>query len=216
MSTTKTPPHTRRSGIAIFGTGGHAKEIAYLLHDLQRGKEIAGFFEPDDQYTSRTIMGHKVLPQSQYDPSKQSVVVAIGSPTLRKQVVNGLPKKSIHETLIHPRAEVSQWVSLGDGNVITAGCIVTCDITIGQYVHLNRNVTVGHDCIIGDYCFLAPGVVLSGNCTLGKLIDMGTQSATKQGVTICDNVIVGMGAMVVKDITAAGTYIGIPAKRLPQ
>jgi serine acetyltransferase len=43
---------------------------------------------------------------------------------------------------------------------------------------------------------------------------MGASSSTRQGVSICDSVTVGMGAMVLGDIAEAGTYVGIPAKKM--
>ena len=32
--------------------------------------------------------------------------------------------------------------------------------------------------------------------------------------TICDNAVIGAGAVVTKDITEPGTYVGIPARKI--
>ena len=42
----------------------------------------------------------------------------------------------------------------------------------------------------------------------------GTSSSIKQGIPITNNVTIGMGAIVTKEIKEPGVYIGIPAKRL--
>jgi serine acetyltransferase len=45
-------------------------------------------------------------------------------------------------------------------------------------------------------------------------VDVGTQASFRQNVRICDDAIIGMGAVVVKDIVEAGTYVGMPAKKV--
>jgi len=42
----------------------------------------------------------------------------------------------------------------------------------------------------------------------------GTNSCVRQKITICDNVTIGMGGVVVKNITEPGVYIGNPVQKL--
>lgn len=90
---------------------------------------------------------------------------------------------------------------------------MTCQIKIGDFAQLNLGTTIGHDCIIGDFFTTAPSVNISGICNIGKKVYFGTSAAIRQNLKVCDNVNIGMGAMVVKDITEPGTYVGIPAKK---
>ena len=41
-----------------------------------------------------------------------------------------------------------------------------------------------------------------------------TQQEFIDKISVCDNVIIGAGAVVIEDIMEAGTYVGIPAKRI--
>jgi sugar O-acyltransferase (sialic acid O-acetyltransferase NeuD family) len=200
--------------VAIFGTGGFAREVACILHDLGRGDRIAAFHEPDDAYVPRELLGVPVRPQSAFDPKAHRAVVGIGNPSIREKVVRELPAETKYETLIHPTVTMSQWVEVGTGSIICAGCILTCQITVGKHCHLNLNTTVGHDCTFGDFCTVAPGTNVSGNCMFGHRVDVGTQASFRQHVRICDDAVIGMGAVVVKDIVEAGTYVGVPAKRV--
>jgi len=50
---------------------------------------------------------------------------------------------------------------------------------------------------------------------LGNHVSIGT-NATVLPVTICDRVVVGGGAVVTKDITVPGFYVGNPARLLRQ
>lgn len=200
--------------VAIFGTGGFAREVACVLHDLGRGDRIAAFHEPDEVFQPRKLLGVDVRPQSAFDPAQARAVVGIGSPKTREKVVRELPAETLFETLIHPAAVVSQWVSIGEGSVICAGAVLTCQITLGSHCQLNLNITVGHDCTFGDFCTVAPGTNISGNVNFGTRVDVGTQAAFRQHLSICDDAVIGMGAVVVKDIVEPGTYVGVPAKKV--
>ncbi len=200
--------------VAIFGTGGFAREVACLLHDLGRGADIAAFHEPDEVFEPRTLLGVDVQPQSAFDPARARAVIGIGNPVTREKVAGELPSATVFDTLVHPTAVMSQWVSIGEGSIVCAGVILTCQITVGKHCHLNLNSTVGHDCIFGDFCTVAPGANISGNVELGARVDVGTQAAFRQHIRVCDDVVIGMGAVVVKDIVEPGTYVGIPAKKV--
>ena len=200
--------------VAIFGTGGFAREVACILHDQGRGDRIVAFYEPDEVYEARELLGVAVRPQSAFDPAKYRAAVGIGNPSIREKVVGELPAETVFETLIHPTVVMSQWVEVGAGSIICAGCILTCQISIGEHCHINLNTTVGHDCTFGHFCTVAPGANISGNCEFGNRVDVGTQASFRQHVRICDDAVIGMGTVVVKDIVEAGTYVGVPAKKV--
>ena len=200
--------------VAIFGTGGFAREVACILHDLERGDCIVAFHEPDEVYEARELLGVPVQPQSAFDPANHRAVIGIGDPAIREKVLGELPIETVFDTLIHPTVVMSKWVEVGAGSVICAGCILTCQISIGAHCHVNLNTTVGHDCTFGDFCTVAPGTNISGNCDFGNRVDVGTQASFRQHVRICDDAVIGMGAVVVKDIVEAGTYVGVPAKKV--
>ena len=54
----------------------------------------------------------------------------------------------------------------------------------------------------------------TGNETIGDRVYFGTRSCVKQKITICDDVVIGMNAGVVKNITESGTYVGCPAIKI--
>lgn len=200
--------------VVIFGTGGFAREVACVLHDLGRGDKIAAFHEPDEVHEPRKLLGVPVRPQSMFDSAKHSAVIGIGNPAIREKVVGELPPETVYDTIIHPTAVMSEWVQVGAGSVICAGCVLTCQISIGKHCHINLNTTVGHDCTFGDFCTVAPGTNISGNCAFGNRVDVGTQASFRQHLRICDDAVIGMGTVVVKDIVEVGIYMGVPAKKV--
>jgi hypothetical protein len=73
-------------------------------------------------------MGVDVIPQSKFDPALYKVVVAVGDPSSRKRVVDSLPTQTTYTSIIHPSVVISEWVEIGEGSIITAGTILTCNI----------------------------------------------------------------------------------------
>lgn len=205
--------------ICIAGTGGFAKETLLCLMDIvssnnQKIEHLVCFMEEDDCFKDKIIMGVQVIPRSTFDPKLYEVVIAIGDPINRKKVAERLPSDTVFTTIIHPSAILSKWVKIGEGSIITAGVILTYNITLGKHTHLNLQSTIGHDCKIGDYFTTAPGVNISGDCVFGNGVYFGTNSCVRQGVSICDNVTIGMGGVVLNNISEPGVYVGNPVKKL--
>ena len=205
--------------IGIIGAGGFGKETLCCLIDSRAAAnehpaDMACFFVNDEHLEANEVLGIPVLPLSQFDPQKYDVIVAVGDPLSRKKIIESLPQETTFATIIHPTAVVSKWVEIGEGSIITAGSVLTCDIKIGKHAHINLLTTIGHDCIMGDYFTTAPSANISGHCTFGDCIYFGTNASVRQGIHICNNVTIGMGGVVLKNITEPGVYIGNPLYKL--
>lgn len=121
------------------------------------------------------------------------------------------------------------------------GCEIGDDTFIGPFVEIQKGAVIGKRCriqshsficdlvTIGDECFISHGAMfindlfLTGgpagkpelwqSTKLGNRVSVGT-NATILPVTICDQVVIGAGAVVTKDITVPGIYAGNPARLL--
>ena len=194
----------------IIGAGGFGREVYWSLNPIERNNTV---FFVDDVYWDNS--DDKILPLSLFETNKYEVVVAIADSYHRQRIVESLPKSTKYFTHIHPSAQIhGDDVEIGEGSIICAGTIITTNVKIGKHTHLNLITTIGHDCVIGDYFTTAPGVQISGNETIGNRVYFGTRSCMKQKLTICDDVIIGMNAAVVKNIEEPGTYVGVPSKKI--
>lgn len=205
--------------ICIFGTGGFGREVLCLLMDNFKNsgtdyRDVACFMIDDEDYTVNEVMEVPVIRKSEFDASRYKIIVGVGEPSIRRKIVESLPAETEYATLIHHTAILSHSISIGEGSIICAGCILTCNINIGKHAHLNLQTTVGHDCIIGDYFTTAPGVRISGICTIGDEVYFGTNASIRQKINVCDHITIGMGATVVKDLQDPGIYVGSPAHKL--
>lgn len=203
----------------IVGTGGFGKEtLACLIDELvAKGQEPQGqivFMVDDEHYNASEVLGFKVFKKSSLKLDDYKFIVAVGDPAVRQRIVASFSEDVEFATVIHPSAVLSKWVEIGAGSIVTAGVIITCEVSIGAHAHLNLHTTIGHECHIGDYFTTAPGVNVSGNCMFGDRVYLGTNCATRQGVHICDDVTIGMGAVVLKNVAEPGVFIGNPLRKL--
>lgn len=194
---------------AIIGAGGFAKEVYWSLSLMER---IGTIFFVDDKYYDGSNL---TLPLSKFDPKEYEVVVAVGEPKDRFDIVNRLPKDTKYFTHIHPSVQIlGEYIEIGEGSIICAGTIITTNVKIGKHAHLNLQTTIGHDCEIGSYFTTAPGAKISGNCKIYDCVYVGTNASIKQKLSIHSLTTIGSNAAVVKHIEESGIYVGIPAKKI--
>lgn len=100
-------------------------------------------------------------------------------------------------------------VHLGMNNVIARGVID--DTVIGDGTKMADLCHIGHNNQVGqDVSFISGGVV-NGSCSIGKNAYIST-SVLRNQTTVGENAMVGMGAVVVKDVAPGETVVGNPAK----
>lgn len=135
--------------------------------------------------------------------------IAIGDNATRKRLT--FPEQ---RTIIHPTAFLDASSVIGEGTFIGLRASVHAGARVGQGVIVNTGAIVDHDCVVGDWAHLAPGVILCGRVTVGEGVFIGAGAVVRDGLSIAPWAVVGCGAVVVKDITGPGTYVGVPARKM--
>lgn len=147
--------------------------------------------------------------------SPLSVVLAMGSPRTVNVVRNKIINSNIDfPNLIHPNFCICDkpTFSIGEGNIIQGGCMVTTSVTIGNYNVFNGSVTIGHDTTVGDYNVFMPGCRISGAVVMGHRNLIGSMAFVKQCLKVGDDVTLSPLSALLSKPKNGNTYIGNPAK----
>ncbi len=205
--------------IVIIGAGGFGREVKTIIDAINiRAKEFnfLGFYDDNLEkgtlVNSYPILGN--LNDLQAHKKPINVVLGIGDPETKLKISSALSStNSSYPNIIHPSVHISSdGVVLGKGCVICAGTILTCNIEVKDFVTLNLLCTVGHDTVIGNYASFMPSVNISGEVVVHDKVYVGTGATIINQVCIGTASIIGAGAVVVQDIPAFCTAVGIPAK----
>ena len=205
--------------VYVIGTSGLAREMAQLLQQVGGPWRFEGFVSEAEVEVGRDLGAGTVLGTDDWllgSDRAGDIVIGIGHPGPRAAAARryaaagdrfGFPN------LIHPSAIVDPATArLGRGNVVTAGCLFTVDIAVGDFNLFNWHVTVGHDVSVGSWCVINPGANLSGGARIGDRVLVGTGAQILEGRAVGDDASVGAGAVVTHDVPVGATVTGVPAR----
>lgn len=187
--------------VVIIGAGGHGKAIAEIVKAC--GDNFLGFLDDDaSKETIGLIADYEKYLDSYF-------VIGIGNPKIREEL-SELPCKWY--TVVHPSAIISPSAKISEGTVVMANTVINADARIGKHSIINTAAVVEHDNEIEDFAHISVGVRLGGTVKVGKGTLVGIGAVVKNNTNICEDCIIGAGAVVVSDIEKPGIYKGVPAR----
>lgn len=205
----------------IYGVGGCGRGILPVARE-QLGSDARLVFV-DDAAAREQINGHDVLTFEQFgaaEAGEKRVAVAIAGSRTRQQVVERCRSAGLAFFEVRA-ANVVQMdeVEIGEGALISPFVTLTSNIRIGAHFHANLYSYVEHDCVIGDYVTFAPSVRCNGNVHIADHAYIGAGAVIRQGkpgqpLRIGAGAVVGMGAIVTRDVPEGTTVVGNPARPL--
>lgn len=107
---------------------------------------------------------------------------------------------------------IGNYVEIGSNTCIDRGAL--SDTIIGNYVKINNLCHIAHNNVIGDNVEITGCVNISGGNVIEENVWLAPNSSIVGYVHIGKGAVVGMGAVVLKDIPAGETWIGNPAHKL--
>lgn len=205
--------------VIVIGAGSVGKFIAYNLNHFEGDFEIVGFLDDDQEKHHQSISGYKVIGNisllKEYSGKGYSLVIGIAFPKIKAQILKDILLLDFHyPNFIAKSAWLSKDIQLGKGCIIYPGTSINYECQIEDFVVINMNCSLGHNCDVGAYSSLAPGVNFGGHTKVGKGVEVGIGAATKQNVVIDDYAIIGGQSMVVTSVSSGDIVAGIPAKSI--
>ncbi|HPW98891.1 MAG TPA: NeuD/PglB/VioB family sugar acetyltransferase [Flavobacterium sp.] len=205
--------------LLIVGAGSVGKFVAYNIDNFTQEFEIIGFLDDDISKQNTEISGYFVIGSveklSEFSGKNVAIVWGIAFPEIKKRLLNEYKHLDFeYPNFISKKAWISNQVTFGKGCIVYPGNSINYETQVEDFVVINMNCAIGHNCIIGSFTSLSPGVNLGGNTTIGDDVELGIGSATVQGISIGNNTKVGGQAMVAKSIASHQIVRGIPAKSI--
>lgn len=208
--------------IAIYGAGGFGKEVACLIDRLNANGanwELIGFFD-DSKPAGTVVSRYGTVLGGMDELLRVDETLAVAIAINENRAVNRIRESITNSNIIFPNLidpsvffVDEQTVTMGEGNIIQNGCMISCDVKIGSFNLLNDHVVVGHDNIIGDFNGLMPGAHLSGGVTIGNNNLLGVASVVLQGLIIGKGVTLGANSVLMTNPRDNSTYLGVPAMK---
>ena len=201
--------------LIIIGAGNVGGFIAFNQDLFSEKYNIVGFLDDDADKIGKQFYGYKVIGNINHIFSlsrEVAFVIGIASPKVKMAIHEKLFDKGFSfPSFISKNAWLSNHVKVGEGVIIYPGVSINYETDVQDFVIINMNCAIGHNCLISKYCTLAPGVNFAGFTKLEKTVDVGIGVSTRQNILVGCNSIIGGQSMLVKNIPADSKVAGVPA-----
>jgi len=209
--------------IVIIGAGGLAREVKYVINDINKIKltyNFIGYIISDLKKLGEYDSKDEVIGDFSWFKGKDNklicVAIGIGNPKVRinisKLLINKFPYLEF-PPIIHPSVKYDEHsCEINQGVIICASTILTVNVIIKEFSFINLLCAVGHEAVIGKGTVINSLTQISGGVKLGEGVLIGANSIILQYIDIGDYSIVGAGACLTKSIPDNVVAFGVPAK----
>jgi acetyltransferase EpsM len=205
--------------VAVFGGRGGGTLVAFSLSRLSgAGARCHGFLNDVEPPGSR-VEGIPVL-GSFADWRELPASVRFVAP-LHK--VKEMPRRArlirdlrIPEerwvTVVDPTVIMPDDVKVGIGCFLAPNATITPGSRVGDHVCVRHGAHLGHDSTLGDFVMLGVNAVTCGYVTIKEGAHIAPNAVVMEGVTVGRYSVVGLGAVVVRDVADGAIVAGNPAR----
>ena len=208
--------------IGIYGVGGFGREVLPLVRAQYAEVDNSSLIQfIDDNPTKSGVNGHDVLKYDDWlsqSSQNKSIVICVADGFKRERIFDKCSAHGVCFPLVRAdNAVVFDAVKIGLGAILSSFVHITSNVEIGKCFHANIYSYVAHDCVIGDFVTFAPRVMCNGNVIIEDHAYIGTGAIIKQGepgnpLVIGAGSVVGMGAVVTKNVPRGTVVVGNPAR----
>ena len=207
----------------IIGGMGNGTVALSTIEDINEHKkewEILGFF---NDFETKSINEFPILGKVDYG-SAQKYMVYNDVYFLYTLISAKLNHKFIHKlhdlkipiekfaTIIHPKAVISKFASIGYGVSIQPFVSVGPSVKIGNHIQIFAQSLIGHNSTLDNYSYITNNACVGANVHLKEGAYLGTNSSTLENITIGRWGLVGIGSVVIRDVPDFAKVVGNPSR----
>ena len=208
---------------AIYGAGGFGREGLPLVGGGTGSGLESDVVFVDDSGAGGPLNGHPVITFDELcraEHRDRLVALAVAAGRLRRDLAARCREAGVaFARITAASATVDPTSELGEGAIVCAHALISCNTRIGAHFHCNFYSYVAHDCVVGDFVTFAPRVSCSGNVVIEDDVYVGTGAVIIEGtpdkpLVIGRGAVIGMGALVMRDVPPGSTVLGAPGRAM--
>ncbi len=208
----------KKQPIILVGGGGHCRSAIDVI-EAENKYRIIGILDIREKIGEK-ILGHEIIGTdeslSRLMVKCKNYIVTVGqikSARLRIDLYNKIKRAGgTLPNIISPNAYVSKYAKLGEGNIIMHQSTINANVYIKNNCIINNQALIEHDCKISSHVHISTKSTVNGDCIIDEGSFIGSGSTLIQGIKVAENVVMGAGCIVTKDIRRNCTVIGNPAR----
>ena len=204
--------------LVIIGGGGFGRETLVVVNEINEVEPTWNFLGFVAEYDNGpSPEGYTIIGDLEYLKNmnpKPHVVISIANADARRRLSAICEEAGIpFATLIHPTVQIKgDLVTIGEGSILCQNCYLGINTHVAKHCIMNADCGLGHDTTMDDFSSMMSHTITGGDTVIGKGCYFGLRCTIINKINITDNCTYGAGAVVVKDATVPGTYVGVPAK----
>ena len=204
--------------LAIIGSGDLGQLIAHHAH-TDGHYTVAGFFD-DYRPVGTEVLGWPILGGVEAVSAVfaaggfDALMIGIGYKHLpmRRALFDRFRAEMPLGQVIHSSTYVDPSCRIGAGVFVLPGGVLDFNVVLEDNVLLNTGCCIAHDSVVRAHTFLSPRVAVAGFVEIGEGCNIGINTTIIDNITLAAGIQTGGGTVVTKSLTAAGLYVGAPAR----
>lgn len=204
--------------LVIIGAGNVGGFLVYNQELFAEQYNLLGFLDDDAGKLGKEFYGLKVIGNTEhlFSMSKDvAVAIGIAFPKAKRQVFEKIKDNGNHfPAFISKNAWLSNSVTVGQGVILYPGVSINYETVVEDFVIMNMNCAIGHNCHVSKFVALAPGVNLAGFTKIEEAVDMGIGVSTRQNIVVGKDAVIGGQSMLVKNVDPGTKIAGVPGKAI--
>jgi len=206
--------------VLIFGAGA----LGHQVYDIFRNNNVLvyGFLDDNKELQGTEVGEVSVLGDTddggflKVIGQKCEAFVAIGERPVRQQITEMLlsRRKTMPVNAIHNTAVISDYASIGHGNLLGARSVISARCSVGHHNIIQIGVVLEPNVKMGDYINIGSGAIIGSDVEIGSQAFIGAGVTVVAGVQIGEGARIGAGSVVVSNVPAGETWFGNPAQKV--